>query len=321
MPALSAQALAYVAIVLAMFLWGSSFALLKYAFGAFSDWWVIWARMALGAALALACWKLLRGFSWRWRDLRWVLLLGLAEPCLYFVFETNALRNTTTTQAGMIVALLPLMIAVSAWIVLAEALTRRLVAGLLIALCGALLMTFAAEASAAAPRPLLGNLYQVGAMLCATVHALLIRHLRDRYSPFALVAAQNLIGALFFLPLALGTGAFTSGELWRAPLLSWLAVLYLGFGVSFGAFFFYTCALRYVSATRASIFINLVPVFAVILGVVLLGEVFSAPQVLAACLILGGVLLSQWRGDRGSAPVTAEAALLDTGRPRRPHDT
>eukprot|EP01031_Cornospumella_fuschlensis_P000448 gene448-563_t len=123
-------------LVLAMALWGSSFIALKLAFREVAPMWVIFARMALGSLIFL--------LAWRWRgdcDPRpgdWKYFLGLAacEPCLYFIFEALALQHTSAAQAGMITALLPLLVAVGAYVFLRECITRTTLLGFLLAVVG-----------------------------------------------------------------------------------------------------------------------------------------------------------------------------------------
>lgn len=54
------------------------------------------------------------------REWKYIVLLALCEPCFYFVFEGYAMIYTTASQAGMVVAALPLAVVVAAWLLLGE---------------------------------------------------------------------------------------------------------------------------------------------------------------------------------------------------------
>lgn len=54
----------------------------------------------------------------------------LLQPCIYFLLESNALRCTTSSQTGVISALVPLQVAACAWLMLGEPLGRATFAGL-----------------------------------------------------------------------------------------------------------------------------------------------------------------------------------------------
>lgn len=297
------QVRAMVCLVLAMALWGSSFIALKVAFAELPPLWVIFARMALGSVVFLC--------TWRWRgkvDYRpgdWKYLLGLAacEPCLYFVFEALALQNTSASQAGMITALLPLLVAMGAFVFLRERISRYSLLGFLIAIAGVVWLSLGGVADEHAPSPLLGNFFEVLAMLCAMCYTLTLKFLSARYSVFLMTAMQSFVGAVFFLPVAA----------WSAPMpvtispVGLAAVIYLGLLVTVGAYGLYNFAVSRLPASQAAAFVNLIPLFTLLFAVLLLGERLTFQQLLAAALVFSGVALSQWRG---TAPPVA-AGILD----------
>lgn len=290
-------------LVLAMALWGSSFIALKFAFQEMPAMWVIFARMALGSLIFLAAWRWRGRIDYQPGDWKWLLGLAACEPCLYFIFESLALQDTSAAQAGMITALLPLLVAVGAYFLLHETIARNTWLGFALAVLGALWLTFASEADSHAPNPLLGNFYELLAMLCATGYTLLLKHLSARYSPFILTAMQAFIGSLFFLPLALASSGLPS----MPGPQGLLALIYLGTVVTVGAYGLYNFGVSRLPASQATGFINLIPVFTLIFAALLLGEVLSGQQALAATLVFVGVALSQWR----SAPPTPPAGVLD----------
>lgn len=285
------RSFAMACLVLAMALWGSSFIALKLAFAEVPPMWVIFGRMAIGSLVFLLAWRWLGRVQYRQGDWRYLLLLAACEPCLYFIFEALALQHTSAAEAGMITALLPLMVAVGAYLLLGERVAASAWAGFLLAVIGAVWLSLAGEASSTAPAPLLGNFYEFLAMLCATAYTLLLKRLSERYSPFVLTAMQAFIGSLFFLPLAL----------WHEPLpeamtpLGIGAVIYLGLVVTVGAYGLYNFGVSRLPASQASGFTNLMPVFTLIFAALLLGERLTPPQYLAAALVFAGVALSQWR--------------------------
>ncbi|MDX5371185.1 MAG: DMT family transporter [Pseudomonadaceae bacterium] len=289
-------------LVLAMALWGSSFIALKFAFAELPPMWVIFARMALGSLVFLLAWRWRGSLDYRRGDWRYLLAMAACEPCLYFILEALALQHTSAAQAGMITALLPLLVAVGASFFLRERVAPATWLGFLLAVLGALWLSLAGEANASAPAPLLGNFYEFLAMLCATVYTLLLKFLCERYSPFILTAMQAFVGALFFLPLALASEPVPT----QFGVQGVAAVLYLGLLVTVGAYGLYIYGVSRLPASQACGFTNLIPVFTLISAALLLGESLSPTQYLAAALVFGGVALSQWQGV-GRAP----AGILD----------
>ncbi|AOE84201.1 DMT family transporter [Pseudomonas sp. TCU-HL1] len=289
-------------LVLAMALWGSSFIALKLAFQEVAPHWVIFARMALGSVIFLLAWRWRGALDYRPGDWKYLLGLAACEPCLYFIFEALALQRTSASQAGMITALLPLLVAVGAYALLHERITRSTMAGFLLAVVGAVWLSLAGESDGHAPQPLLGNFYEFLAMLCATGYTLLLKHLSSRYSAFFLTAMQAFIGSLFFLPLAWVTSPLPES----VSSLGIGAMIYLGTVVTVGAYGLYNFGVSRLPASQATGFINLIPVFTLAFAWVFLGERLNGEQLLAAGLVFVGVALSQWR-----STVPAPAGVLD----------
>lgn len=278
------------ALLLAMVLWGSSFVALKVAVSELPPMLVLFLRMLIGSLGFLAAWPWVReGLRYQRGDWRLLLLMALCEPCLYFVFEANGLRFTSAGQAGMVTALLPLFVAVAAWFYLGERNGLRQWAGFTLAVIGVIGMTLAGDTQIQAPNPWLGNLLQMLAMLCATGYTLLVKQLLNRYSAFTLTALQCFVGLPFFLPLAVFSD-------WPAQVsLGVMAiVVYLGLIITLGTYGLYNYSLVHLKASVAAGYTNLLPVFALLFSMLLLGERMTSPQWLFIALIFTGVILSQY---------------------------
>ena len=286
-------------LILAMFFWGSSFIAMKIAFRDFAPLHVIFWRLAIASCCFLLILPRLRRQRVRPGDWRYLGLMALFEPCLYFIFEALALEYTSASQAGMVTAILPLMVAVIAALWLKEHVTRANIIGFLLAIAGVWWLSLGGEASAAAPNPLLGNFLEFIAMVCATGYIITLKRLTRHYSPLFLTAAQAAIGALFFLPTLF---LFPAPEtLPRLSDGSTLALIYLGTLVTVIAYGLYNFGVSRIPVSQASAYINLIPVFAVILGFTILGERFTNQQYLATLVVFTGVVVSQW-GSRSTAP-------------------
>lgn len=280
------------ALLLAMVLWASSFIALKIAFREYDPMVVIFGRM-LVASLCFLCVgkRLARSLQYRAGDYKPILFMAFCEPCLYFIFEAKAIENTTASQAGLITAMLPVLVMATASIVLKELVSKKAWAGAILAVVGVCWLTAESTPSADAPNPVLGNFYEFLAMVCATGYTISLKTLTNRYSPFFLTAMQALVGCIFYLPLAFLPGTALPE---RFVFLPAMAIIYLGAVITLGAYGLYNFSLKHVPASRAVIFINLIPVFSVLLGWLVLGETLSQPQLAAAVLVMAGVFLSQY---------------------------
>jgi drug/metabolite transporter (DMT)-like permease len=289
----------------AVVLWGTSFPATKIALEGFPPMALIFLRMVVAVALLLPFVRRIPKTAYRKGDWKWLVLVGLFEPCLYFMFEVNALRFTTASQAGVISAMAPLLVAVGAWFFLREHLSSRAIAGLVLSLLGVAILSLGARTFETAPNPLLGNALELTAMVCAAGYFIVQRHLTSRYDPWLVTGVMSLSGLIFFLPGALLTHPST----WLAASpRSWLAVGYLGAFVTLGAIGLYNLAASQMPAARAAISINLVPFAAVASSWLLLGEQLTPLQVAGGLVIVGGVFLGESRA-RPAERLAEEPAL------------
>ena len=282
--------MALCALAGAMFLWSGTFIAMKVVLTVFHPIFMIFVRM-LGSILLLL--PFLRHWQqatpYRQGDWRIIALMVLAEPCLYFVFEGYALRYTTASQAGMVTALLPLLVGIGAFFALKERLSGMAWAGFFLAMGGVVWLTLAGENTEAAPHALAGNALEFLAMLMAAVYTLCVRRLVG-YPPFFLTAMQSGAGVLFFGLLLVGTDVPLPDTLpsWE-PLLA-LAFLSMATIVAYGL---YNIGVARLSAGQAAAWTNLIPAITLLMGIGLLGEHLTVAQCFALIPILSGVALSQ----------------------------
>lgn len=277
------------AILGAVFLWGSSFSVMRILLRDLNPSAVMVCRLFIALLFILPLAGKMIPKTYQKGDWKILLPMVIFQPCLYFLFESNALILTTSSQAGIISACLPLMVAVAAWIFLSEAMNAKTVAGLILSIAGVVLLTLFQSRQANAPHPVYGNILEIFAMASGCANIILIKKLSLNYSTWSLTGMQVLAGTLFFLP-GIRYVIQADPSIWTIKVI--LLLFYLGIGVSFFAFGLYNWGVSKVEASRASIFINLVPVTAVILGWLVLGETLNLRQMAAAGIIILGVFLS-----------------------------
>lgn len=278
-------------LIFAMFIWASSFVALKSAMNDLGPFTVIFFRMLIASLCFLYFIKGFLKYDFSKKDIKFILLLALFEPCLYFIFESKALQLTSASQAGMITSLMPIITAMVAGYFLKEIISKQMIFGSLIAMGGAIWLSLQGTSSIDAPNPLLGNFLEFLAMLCAAFYTVTVRYLSDRYSALFITAIQVFIGTVFFIPLFLyeyiniGLNMTVESFLW---------VAYLGVVVTLGGYGLYNYALTKIEASKASIFIYLIPVFTLFLAYFMLNEKLSSFEFIACFIILFGVFISEF---------------------------
>ncbi len=276
----------------AVFLWGSSFSAMRIVLQDLNPFAVMFCRLFTAFIFIIPISIKMLPKSYQKGDWKILLPMVLFQPCLYFLFESKALMFTTSSQAGIISACLPLMVAVAAWFFLAEKINTRTIFGLGLSIFGVVLLTLFQSEQVNAPHPILGNLLEVGAMVSACANMILIKKLSTRYDTWSLTGMQICAGTLFFLP-GIRDIIIADPSIWTFKLVS--LVFYLGVCVSFFSFGLYNWGISKIPASRASIFINLIPVTAVLLGWLILGEILNPKQIIATIIVISGVLLSNKR--------------------------
>ena len=275
-------------LLIATFLWGSSFIALKYAIDLYHPAVVIFLRMLTTFSLCMLLWRYVKKFDYQKGDWKYLLGMSLAEPCLYFLFEGYALEYTSASQAGVIVSCFPLIVAILAFLILKERLSKPIIIGFMLCITGGISLTLISPDTSSAPNPLLGNFLEFLAMVCAAFYAVCVKQLAHRYSPLSLIALQGVSGTLFFAPFLFFI------ELPQSFSLEGIAaIIYLGSFVTLGAYGMYNYAISKVSVLKAAAFSNLIPVFTLLLASLLLKEFLTWQQWLAVGCVFIGVIIAQ----------------------------
>ena len=277
-------------LTFAMFIWASSFIALKSAITDLEPYTVIFFRMLVASLCFVYFIKDYIKYDFSKSDIKYIILLAFFEPCLYFIFEAKAIQLTTASQVGMITSLMPIITAIAAGYFLKEIISKQLIIGSIIALCGAIWLSFQAASSVSAPNPILGNFFELLAMICGAGYTIVARYLSDKYSASFITAIQVFIGTIFFFPFFIFE-FYTVGLNFTNNAI--LCILYLGIVVTLGGYGLYNYALTKIEASKVAVFIYLIPVFTLILAYLILGEKLSIVELIACLIILFGVFISE----------------------------
>lgn len=174
------------------------------------------------------------------------------------------------------------MVALVAFVLLRERVSRRQLLGFAIAIAGIALLGLGEGADEFAPNALLGNSLEMGAMLCAATYSVVFKKLSSRYGVMTLTALQAFVGTLFFAPFAFSS-PWPAAWAWQD-----MAVI-----VFLGAYLLYNWSVTQVKVTLAAAYVNLIPVFTLLLAYLLLGETLSPLQWLACAAVLAGIGVGQ----------------------------
>lgn len=230
-------------------------------------------------------------------DLRQIGMLaaaGLAGIVAYNLFFFNGLRLIEANRASLIVALNPAAIMFAAGLLGMERLTPVRILGVLLALFGVSLVLTGGDYANLESSFGTGELLILGCVLAWVTYTMLGRALVQEISPLQFTTYSSVVGALgLMIPAVIKMIAGIQLE--PAAVL---AVIFLGlFGTAL-AFVWYYEGVQTLGATRAGVFINLVPGWGVLLGALILDEKIATMALVGGAVIVGGVLLTNRRPRR-----------------------
>ncbi len=214
-------------------------------------------------------------------------LLGIVMN-QYLFFE--GLARTTATNAVVMSTTVPVFAVGLAIAFGRERATPRRLAGLLVALLGALVVALLGRAALGSLRLSLGigELYLLANSVFYSLYLVLSRPLFQRYRTDTAISWIFAAGALLLLPLGLRS---VIHELPHAPLRALLSLGFIILGPTLAAYFLNGFALRRASASLVAVYIYLQPVVAALLAAYLLGERVSSMTLVGATLIGLGIAL------------------------------
>ncbi len=300
--------LAYAAVLGAVFLWGISFVATKVALQTVPPYTMLFARFAVAGLLLAVFFLAKRPEKLKTGDLWLFMLLGLMEPALYFIFETHGLLHTSASVASLIIAGIPVFVTLLAALFLKEPLRPAAFLGIALTLVGVGLLVHQDLILSSSSASLKGNLFILGAALCASVYTVVSRRLGADYHPLTVTTLQAVFAALFFLPFAWREwdGIWISG----VSEMSVVAVVYLALMATLVAFLFYNHALSVLPASNVAVFINVIPMVTVLAAWGILRESLSLGQLWGGALILLGVRITSRVSNREEIPASPQDSLV-----------
>jgi len=291
---------AHLTLFTIVLLWGGSFAAIKHLLGeGLTGPDVAVARYLVAAPGFAVCLALAGGVRrYTRRDVVRLAAAGLMVVCLYHLALNVGERYTSSGTAAVIVGTAPGITLGLACLLRLERFSATRAAGLAIAFAGVVVVILLGSGQEISFENAKGPLIVLGAPLAFALFNVITKPLLARHSPLGVSAAASLIGTAALLPLTSRDVLSTAGTL---DAWDWTLILYLGLICTLFAYVAWTAALGHLDASRAVAYIYLVPVFAVIVGAVTLGEEITAWLLLGGLLVIAGVALAQF-GLRRSLP-------------------
>lgn len=225
-------------------------------------------------------------------------LLALGGVAVFQSLIYHGLRSTTAVNGVLLNSSAPLFILLCAWVLDRRRATLRQVAGMLISFAGIAVILTRGELGRLAELELqAGDAWILAAMPVWGAYSVLLKRLPAELGGTALLFVLAAIGVAMLAPFA-AIEALRSPPRWPTAEEA-AAVLYVGLAASVIGFICWNRGVAVVGANAAGFTLHLLPAFATVLAILLLGEAFRAFHAAGIATIIAGVVLATWRREKG----------------------
>ena len=281
----------FLAMITAMFFWGISFIWSEQALVIYNPVSVVMFRLIISVILLyiINFWfrRINRLLS---KDIFLFILLSFLQPFIYFVGENYGIVYTDATTTSIIISTIPLFGPIAAYFLLKEKISLINFIGIIISICGVILVILKDNFSISASP--IGLMFLFGAVVAAVLYSVLVLNLAGRYNIYTITVYQNLIGLLWFVPAFL-LFDFTNFVKTGFELKAFIPIILLAIFGSTLCFLLFIYGVKKLGITKANIFGNTIPVFTAFFAFLILDAKFSLLNIFGIVLVLLGVLITQ----------------------------
>jgi len=281
------KTLALFAIIATAIIWGLSFLSIKVAVAVIPPMTLALMRFVIGSTILSIIYRYKEKEKKLHReDIPIFALSGFIGVSAYFYFENNGISLIPASTASIIIAAIPIFTLIAEAIVFKNKLTPKKILTVIISFVGVYFIVGSSRGDLTSSS-LKGYLLMFGAVLAWVVYTIITKPLYKKYSQIAIVFYQMLFGTIFLIPSVFFET--TNWSLMDTTIV--LNIIYLGVFCSAAAYFLYIYAMDYLGVSTTSLFLNLLPIIAVIGCYFILNEKIGMNQVIGGFLVIFAVFL------------------------------
>jgi drug/metabolite transporter (DMT)-like permease len=230
--------------------------------------------------------------NYKGKNIKGLLLLSLMEPIIYFIFETYGIKFSSSSIAGLMIALIPIGVVVLSSYFLKEKPSAPQLVFIIMSVLGVMLIGVMGSSGSGGGN-LFGIMLLLGAVMSAASFTIISRKLSADFTPMELTYSMMLLGAVFFNGISIINHLVNNDiKNYFAPLKNinfLISIGYLGILSSIVAYFLINFTLSKLEASKSAVVSNLATIVSIIAGVVVLNESFYFYHLLGSILIIAGV--------------------------------
>lgn len=230
--------------------------------------------------------------DYKGKDLKGLLLLGFMEPVVYFIFETYGIKYSTSSQAGLMISLIPIFVVILSAYFLKEKPSKQQLVFIVLSVGGVMLIGLMGSSNSGSGS-LLGIILLLGSVLSAAAFTIISRKLSKKFTPIELTYSMMMQGAVVFNIMSIINHlSHKTISSYFKPLHNKdfiIPIIYLGILSSIVAYFLINYTLSKIEASKSAIISNLSTIVSIVAGVVFLKESFEYYHIIGSIMILTGV--------------------------------
>jgi drug/metabolite transporter (DMT)-like permease len=302
---------AWAALFTLVLVWGSAFLLTDVALAGYTPATLVAGRLVIGAGLLLLA-VIASGQRLPSSRRQWglILVMALMGNVLPFSLIAWGQQTVPSGMAGILMAVMPLVVLVLARRFAGDRITAGRAVGLVVGF-GGVVVLLGPTVAGSSMGSLAGQLAILGAAVCYGINVMLARLLED--TPAVVAAASVMLVANAFVVPAAAVGDVASAP----TLAATLALLALGvFSTALGSLIYFRLVVH-AGPVFLSLINYLIPVYAVLAGALFLGERLPEYAFTGLALVLSGIFISQYRRPSNPNHATVRAARRPRPLPPR----
>lgn len=276
-------------MLLATVFWAGAFIAGKFSIAEFPVFSLVFFRFLIATIIIFMImikveedWKITK------KDIKMFVILGVVGMIGYHVFFFLSLKYTTATNSSLIGATNPIVTTILACIFLKEKITYKSIIGILISLFGVMLIATGGDMGVLLSLKFnTGDILMIIAVFCWAIYGILSKKALETYSPIKITSYAFLTCVILLIPFVIYEKPWV--YLPNVTINGWASVIYMAIFPSVFGYLIQQMSNKKIGPTKTSLYINLVPVFSMILAFFMLGESISLIKIIAGLLIIAGI--------------------------------
>ncbi|WP_459499295.1 DMT family transporter [Bacillus sp. C1] len=289
----------YLLMLLVPLFWGGSFATAEHVITEIPPLVAATIRFALAGAILVAIvlikdeWNM-SVLSRNWKGLLFVSLTGIFG---YNAFFFMGLHYTSTMNGSLIIATMPVFVTIGAVLFFKEPWSIKIAISLILSLIGVIVVITKGSLHILLAMSFnQGDLLFIAALACGVLYSLTGKLVMKDVSPLFTTMSMTVLGAFFLAGMTVFDGGWEKVQ--ELSMQGWIEMLYMVVCGTLVGYIIFNKGVEEIGASKASMYLNLTPIVATVLAVVLYKATITWQQLLGMIIVLAGVYIATVQTDK-----------------------